>query len=87
MGWGVGVNPIHKEGAIKQPDNYCKITPLYALSKLVDTVSNTTLKYMRQSCKKDDLFQNGFKDCHCTIGNVFIQNGIVEKHKAVKNIL
>ena len=40
-GWGVGINPIHKKGAIKQPHNYCKITLLYALSKLVDTVLNT----------------------------------------------
>ena len=86
--WAEGlINPIHKKGPIKQPDNYRKITVLNSLGKLFDTVLNARLKYMRQSCDEEDPFQNGFKDGHCTIDNVFILNGIIEKQKALKRPL
>ena len=86
--WAEGIiNPIHKKGPIKQPDNYRKITVLNSMGKLFDTVLNTRHKYMRQSCDEEDPFQNGFKDGHCTLDNVFILNGIIEKHKALKRPL
>ena len=81
------INPIHKKGPIKQPDNYRKRTVFNSLSKLFDTVLNTGLKYMRQSCDEEDAFQTGFTDGHCTIDNVFILIGIIEKHKALKSPL
>ena len=66
--WAEGIiNPIHKKGPIKQPDRYHKITFLNALGILFDTVLNTRLKYMRQSCDEEDPFQKGFKDGRCTI--------------------
>ena len=86
--WAEGlINPIHKKGPIKQPDNYRKITVLNSLGKLFDTVLNTRLKYMQQSCDEEDPFQNGFNDGHCTIDNVFILNGIIEKQEALKRPL
>ena len=79
MGWGDN-NPHPSNSPIII--NYRKITVLNALGKLFEIVSN-----MQQSCDEEDPFQNGFKNGHCTIDNVFILNGIIEKHKALKKPL
>ena len=86
--WAEGIiNPIHKTGPFIQPDNYRKITVLNALGKLFETVLNSRLNYLRQVCKQEDPFQNGFKNGCSTIDNDFILNGIIEKHRAINKPL
>ena len=86
--WCLGmINPIHKQKEKTAPKNYRKITLLPAIGKIFESVLNNRLRYCKQVTRDEDPFQNGFKPGLRTSDNIFMLNGIIEKHKLQKKPL
>ena len=86
--WAEGIiQPLHKKGSVREPDNYRKLTLMACMGKVFESIINKRLVFQGEATDIIDHNQFGFcKGCR-TSDNVFIIDTLISYHRSKKKNL